>query len=132
MLAVFSFFRCGQRLNYCSEFDDFQVWRALNPVVTPAYNKIAPIRRMAVVPEVSALELEFDSHPLPLARIDLPLRLAIRETCLNGLNVIPQFASDYSKQEYDALFVDRFVAEAAEVDWISVCWAIVELGVPVG
>ena len=96
-------------MDHSAELNDFQVWWALRPVVAPAHDDIAPVRRVAMVSEVSALELELDSHPLPFASVHLALCLAVREPGLNGFDVIPQFTSDHSEEEHDALLVDRLV-----------------------
>lgn len=62
-----------------------------------------------MVSEVPALEFELDADPLPLPRVHLPLRLAIRKPSLNGFDVIPQFTGNHAEEKDDALLVDRLV-----------------------
>src|SRR5713101_3970337 len=97
--------------------------------MTPAHDDVASVRRVAVVSEIPALELELDSYPLPLARIYLTLCLAIRVTGLNGFNVIPQFTSDHAEEEHNALLVDWLMTEPTEVDRVPVSRAVLKFGV---
>jgi hypothetical protein len=81
---------------------------------------------MTVVSKVPALELELDPHALPLAGAYLALRFAIGEFGLNRLDRIAEFDSQHAEEKNDALLVDRFVAQASEVDRVPVCRALVE------
>ena len=74
---------------------------------------------MAVVAEVPALVLELDSNALPLPGPNLALRLAVRETRLHSLHVVPQFLGYHAEEKDDAVLVGRFMSQAAEVDGIA-------------
>ena len=84
-----------------------------------------------MISEIPTFEFELDSHPLPLARIHLALRLAIGVPGLYGFNVIPHFASDHSEEEDDALLVDRLMPEPTEVNRIPVRRAAIKFGMSV-
>ena len=79
---------------------------------------------MAVIPEVSAFEFELDSNALPLASIHLTLRLAIWESGLNRLDMIPKFAGDHSEEEYDTLLVDGLMTQPTKVDRVAVAVSV--------
>jgi hypothetical protein len=116
-------------LDHCAEFNNFEVGWALRPVVPPADDNVAPMRRMAVVSEVPTLKFKLDSHPLPLSSVYLTLCLAIRVPSLNGFNVIPQFTSDHAKEEYNTLLVDWLMTKPTEVNRVPVRRAAIESGV---
>ena len=82
-----------------------------------------------MVSEVPALELELDSHPLPLARTHLTLGLAVRVTGLHCFNVIPQFTRDHSEKEHNPLLVYRLMTQPAKVDRVTVRRAVLKFGV---
>jgi len=75
---------------------------------------------MAVISEVSALELELDPDTLPLASVYLALRFAIRETRLNRLNKVAELARYHAEEKDDPVFVNRLVTQTTEVDRITV------------
>ena len=74
--------------------------------------------------EVSAFVFEFDAYTLPLARTDLTLRFAVRESNLDHLDQVAQLVGDHSKEEYYPVLVDRCVAEATEINRVSVGWPV--------
>ena len=86
----------------------------------PADDDITPIWRVSMIPEIAALKLEFDANALPTVRPDLPLRLTIRVTRLHRFNHVAKFLGHHPKQEHHALLVDRFVAEASEINRVAV------------
>lgn len=96
--------------------------RAVGPVVAPADNYVATVKRVAVGAEVPALKFKLDVNALPLLRADLALGLAVGKSGLNGFDDVAQFFGDEAKEENDAEFVDRLVAEAAEVEGTAVRW----------
>jgi hypothetical protein len=75
---------------------------------------------MAVVAKVPAFVLKFEKHALPSSRSDLPLGLAVRESCLNRFDRVAQLFREYAKKKYDALFINRFVAHLVEVEGIAI------------
>ncbi len=83
---------------------------------------------VAVIQEGPALEL--DSHSLPFARSDLPLRLAIRVSGLYGFYQVIQFPCDDAEQKHHALFVDWLMAKAAKINGVAVSWPVLQLGAP--
>ena len=113
-----------------TKLNDFEERWTLRPVVAPTHDDIATARRMTMVSEVATFELEFDSNALPLSGVDLAFCLAIRKPSLNGLDEVPEFASDHAEEEHDAVFVDRLVTKPSEVDRIPVCWSIIEFVIP--
>jgi len=94
--------------------------RVVGPVVAPADDYVAAGDGVAVVAEIAALEFEFEVDALPALGADLALGFAVREAGLNGFDDVAQFFCDDAEEEDDALFVDGFVAEAAEVDGAAV------------
>ena len=88
---------------------------AIFPVVAPADDEVTAVGWMAVVAEVAALEFKFNANLFPALRSNLPFRLAIRESDANGFHDVTQFLGEHSKEQNDALFVDRFMAEPGEV-----------------
>ena len=79
--------------------------------------------------EIPALKFKFDSHALPSSRTDLPLRFAVGESRLNRFDHVAQFFCHHAKQEHDALFVDRFTTQAAEVEGVAIRGTILKLRV---
>jgi len=102
------------------EFEDFEVGRVVGPIVAPEDDDVTAIHWVAVVAEVAAFKLKFDVDALPAILSDLPLGLAVRESRLNGLNDVAEFFGNEAKEEHNALFVDGFVAEAAEIEGAAV------------
>jgi hypothetical protein len=107
-------------LDHRAKFDNFQTWRAFEPIVTPADNDVAPVRWMAVISKVPVFEFELDSNALPLASIHLTLRLAIRESGLNRFDMVSKLTGDHSEEEHDTLLVDWLMAQPSKVDWVAV------------
>jgi hypothetical protein len=93
---------------------------AVVPIVPPANNHVTLSRRMAVVAKIPALKFKFDMNALPSSRSDLPLCLAVRESCLNSFDRVAQLFREHAKKKYDALLVDRFVAHLVEVHGIAI------------
>src|SRR5262249_36957186 len=122
---IFTFAQC---LDDGREFHDLDVLRAFRPVVAPAHDDVATVGRMSMVAKVTAFELELDFHSLPVVRSDLTLRLAIGVAGLNGFNHVPEFFGNHAEEEHHTLLVHRLVSQAAKVDRIAVCWAIIEFG----
>lgn len=58
-------------------------------------------------------------HALPSFGSDLPHGLAVGEPRLNRLDQVAQFFSEHPKEKYDALLVDRFMPQSAEVHGIA-------------
>src|SRR5260221_9099754 len=96
----------------------------LGPIVAPADDDVAAGQRMTVVAEIPALKFKFDVHALPAFRADLALGFTVGESHLHRLDEVAQFFGEHTKEKYDALLVDRFMAKAAEVDWVTVGEAI--------
>ena len=94
----------------------------VGPVVAPADDEVAAIKRVAVIAEVAALKFKFDLDALPAFGADLALGFAIREAGLDGFDHITEFLGDDSEEEDDALFVDGLMAEAAEVEGVAIGW----------
>lgn len=76
--------------NHLDQFDEFDVLRAVGPVVAPANDDVTTIRGMAMLSEVAALKIRFDVHSLRAPRSDLPQRRAIRKSLLNVLHSVAQ------------------------------------------
>lgn len=108
------------------EFEDFEVRRAVGPVVAPADDDIAAGERMAVVAEIAALKFKFEVDALPAARSDLTLGFAIGKAGLHGFDSVAEFPGDHSEEKDDALFVDGFVTKAAEIHGLAIGWATVQ------
>jgi hypothetical protein len=100
--------------------------RAAGPVVAPADDDVATGGRVAVVAEIAALKFKFEVDALPALRSDLTLGFAVREAGLHGFDGVAEFFGDQAEEQYDALFVDRLVAEAAEIHGLAVGWAVVQ------
>jgi hypothetical protein len=129
VLASWLFIGRRKSRDNATQFNDFEMGWSFGPVVPPTDYDIATVRRVAVVPKVTAFEFEFDSDTLPFPCVNLPFRLAIRESGLNSLNEVSEFAGDHAKEEHDAVFVYWFVTKAPEVERVSVCRSIIELRV---
>ncbi len=97
--------------------------------MVPAHDDIATIWWVTVISKVAALELKLDSHSLPFSGGHLSFGFAIGVTCLDGLNVIPQFWRHHPKQENDALFVYWLMTKATKINRIAVSRAPIKLGV---
>lgn len=110
-------------MDYGGEFEDFDLGRAVGPVVAPADDYVATGIRVAVVAEIAALELKFDVNALPPLRADLALGFAVGESGLNGFDDVAKLFGDEAEEEDDAEFVDRLVAQAAEVERTAIGWA---------
>lgn len=50
-----------------------------------------------MIPEIAALELEFNSHALPFSRIDLAFGFAVGKARLDGFNQVSEFARNHSE-----------------------------------
>ena len=111
-------------MNEGGEFEDFDVLGAIGPVMAPANDDVATGKRVSVIAEIPTLKFKLEVHALPALRADLALGFAVREARLNGFDDVAEFFGDQSKEKHDALFVDRLVAKAAEVDGIAVGGAI--------
>ena len=108
------------------EFEDFEVGRAVGPVVAPADDDVAAGEGVPVVAEIAALEFKFDVDALPALRRDLALGFAVGEAGLDGLDDVAEFSGDHAEQKHHAVFVDRLVAEATEVHGPAIAWAAVQ------
>ncbi len=73
-----------------------------------------------MVAEIPALKFKFDVHPLPSFGSDLPHGFAVGEPSLDSFDQVAQLLGKHSKQEYDALLVDRLVAQPKEVRGIAI------------
>lgn len=113
----------GEGLDDGGEFEDFDLGRAVGPVVAPADDDVAAGERVAVRAEVAALKFKLDVNALPLLGADLALGFAVGESGLDGFDDVAEFFGDESEKEDDAEFVDRLVAQAAEVERTAVGWA---------
>ena len=111
-------------MNQGGELEDLDLLRAVGPIVAPTNNYVTTGERVSVVAEIAALEFKFDVHALPALGTYLPLGLAVWESGLNGFDNVAEFFGNQPKEKHDALFVDRFVAQATEVDGVAVGWAI--------
>jgi hypothetical protein len=114
----------GEGFKEGGEFEDFDVGRAVGPVVAPADDDVAAGERMAVVAEIAAFKFEFDVDALPASRTDLALGFAVGEAGLHGFDGVAEFFGDHAEEENDALFVDGLVAEATEVHGLAVAWPV--------
>ena len=92
--------------------------------MAPADDYVTTGGRVAVVAEIAALKFEFDVHALPSLGADLALGLAVWESRLNRFDDVAEFFGNQPKEKHDALFVDRFMAQATEVDGVAIGWAI--------
>ena len=117
-------FGVGEGFEEGGELEDFDLGGALGPVVAPADDDVAAGERVAVVAEIAALEFKFDVDALPALRGDLALGFAVGEAGLNGFDDVAEFLGDEAKEKNDALFVDGFMAQAAEVDGAAIGGAI--------
>lgn len=100
------------------------MFRAVVPIVPRADNDVATARRVAVVAEISALKFKLDMHTLPSFGSYLPHGLAVGKPRLNRLNQVAELFGEHPKEKYDALFVDRFMAQPEEVGRIAIDGAI--------
>ena len=73
-----------------------------------------------MISKVPAFEFKLDSNALPLASVHLTLRLAIWESGLNRLDMVPKLTGDHPEEEHDALLVDGLMAQPAKVDRVAV------------
>ena len=96
----------------------------VEPIVAPADDDVAAVQWVAVVAEIAALKLKFDVDALPSLRGSLTLGLAVRESGLNRFDDVAEFFGDEAKEKDNALFVDRFMAETAEVHGAAAGWAM--------
>jgi len=79
---------------------------------------------MPVVAEIPALKFKFDMHALPSFRSDLPHGFAVGKSRLNRLDHVAELFGEHPKEKYDALLVDRLVAQPAELCGIAIDSAI--------
>jgi hypothetical protein len=114
----------GEGFDQGGELEDFDLLGTVGPIVAPANNYVTTGERVSVVAEIPALKFKFDVHALPPLGTDLPLGFAVRECGLNGFDDVAEFFGDHAKEKDDALFVDRFMAQAAEVDGVAIGWPI--------
>src|SRR5208283_4566931 len=112
------------RFNHAGQLYHLNVPWALRPIVPPTHNCIATTCKVAVVAEIPALKFKFDAHALPPAGSDLPHSLTVRESLLDGFDDVAKFIGQHPEQEQDALFVDGFMAQPAEVDGVAIGSAI--------
>jgi hypothetical protein len=77
-----------------------------------------------VVAEIPALKFKLDAHALPSFGSYLPHGLAVGEPRLNRLDQVAEFSGEHPKEKDDALLVDRFMSQPAEVRGASVGSAI--------
>lgn len=98
------------------EFEDFDVGRVVGPVVAPADDDVAAVERVAVIAEAAALKFKFEMDTLPATGADLALGFAVGKARLHGFDDVAEFFGDHAEEKDDALFVDRFVAQAAKVE----------------
>ena len=110
----------GEGFDEGGEFEDFDFGRAVGPVVASADDDVAAGTGVAVVAEIAALEFEFDVDTLPALRSDLTLGFAIGKTGLNNFDPVAQLFGNHAEEKHDALFVDRFVAKAAEIHGLAI------------
>ena len=108
------------------EFENFDVAGMVGPIVAPADDDVAAGVRVAVVAEVAALEFKFDVDALPAFGADLTLGFAVGEAGLDGFDHVAEFLGDDSEEQDDALFVDRFMAQAAEVEGVAIGWTTLQ------
>jgi hypothetical protein len=95
------------------QFDDET--GSVRPIVLPADDDVATGGIVAMVVEVSALELKLDTHSFPVGS-NSPLGLAIRERGGHAFDDIAKLMGNDSEQKYDALLVDRSMLKAAKVE----------------
>jgi hypothetical protein len=119
----------GEGLDEGGEFKDFEVSGAVGPVVVPADDDVAAGEGVAVAEEIAALKFKFEVDALPAFGTDLALGFAVGEAGLHGFDGVAEFLGDHAEEEDDALFVDRFVAEAAEVHRMAVDGAAAQVRV---
>jgi hypothetical protein len=99
---------------------------AVGPVVAPANDDVATVKRVAVVAEIAALEFKFEVDALPTLRSDLALGFAVREAGLHGFDGVAEFFGDHAEEQHNALFVDRLVTEAAKIHGQAIGWPAVQ------
>ena len=80
-----------------------------------------------MIAEVTAFILKLNPDLLPLACANLPLGFAVWVSGLHSFNQITQFPGHHSKEENYPLLVDRFMAQPAEINGISIGGAAIEL-----
>ncbi len=73
-----------------------------------------------MVAEIPALKFKLDVHALPSSGRNSPQGLAVGKSLLHRFNHVAQIFRQHSKQQHDALLVDRFMAQRAEVDRVAV------------
>ncbi len=94
--------------------------RAVGPVVAPADDEVAATGWMAMVTEIAALEFKFDADALPAIGVDLAQGFTVGKAVLDGFDDEAKLTSKNSKEEHDALFVERFVSELREAERVAV------------
>lgn len=94
--------------------------------MAPADDYVAAGERVAVVAEILALKLKFDVNALPAVGSDLAQGFAIGKALLHRFDEVAEIFGEHAEEEYDALFVERFMAQAEEVGGIAVGSAALE------
>ena len=84
-----------------------------------------------MIAEVSAFKLKLDAHPLPLASLNLALRLAVRESGLNCLHKVAKFTGNHAEKKHNTVLVDWFMTQATEVDRVAIHRTILKPSVAV-
>ena len=79
-----------------------------------------------MVAEIAALKFKLDVDALPALGADLTLGLAVGEAKLDGFNDVAEFLGNHAEKKQDALFIDRFMAQATKVNGIAVGGAILQ------
>src|SRR6185312_8514914 len=102
-------------IHHPAQLDYLNLLRTLHPVVPPAHDHVALRRIVPVQREVAALILGLDPHPLPLARLDLPLGFNVRILPLHRFNLESQLARQHAKQNHHTHLVGRRIAQRAGV-----------------
>ena len=103
-----------QPLDDRTQLDDFD--GALLPVMFPADDQIATRGVMAVFAKLAAGEFELDPHPLPAMVVYAAFRLAVRISRLDPFDNQAELRADHAEQVDDALFIDRFMLQTAEIE----------------
>jgi hypothetical protein len=86
-----------KRFDDPSQFDNFEVWWTLLPVVPPTNNDIAPIGSMTMRLEVATLKLKLDAHSFPFPGLYFPFAFAIRVGRLDGFDEVTEFLGYHSE-----------------------------------
>src|SRR5260370_41337095 len=79
---------------------------------------------------MSPLKFKSDAHQLPRFGSYRAHGLTVGEPRLNRLDHVAEFFGEHAKEKYDALLVDRLVAQRAEAGGIAIGSAIFQRHVP--